>query len=100
MSGGDLPDTQKVYDAEETRNDTAKRLIRQSLNRRSELTHKLRDRLRLHVRHLSRSDRMALIEWLRRESELTVGLAEDANDEQPEFGFPSDSIDEEWNLNG
>lgn len=89
----------KVYDAEETRQEQAKRLITLSINRRSEETRKLVQRLTIHARQLSRSDRMAAIEHLRREADLVVGLLEQTGDEEVrEFTFPSDAIDQEWEI--
>ena len=89
----------KVYDAEETRQEQAKRLITLSINRRSEETRKLVQRLTIHARQLSRSDRMAAIEHLRREADLVVGLLEQTGDEEVrEFTFPSDAVDQEWEI--
>jgi uncharacterized FlaG/YvyC family protein len=91
--------SEKVYDEEETRQEQAKRLITYSINRRSEETRKLVQRLTLHAKHLSRSDRMAAIEYLRREADLVVGLLEQTGDEEVrEFAFPSDAIEQEWEL--
>lgn len=89
----------KVYDEEETREEEAKRLITWSINRRSEETRKLVKRLTIHARQLSRSDRMAAIEHLRREADLVVGLLEQTGDEEVrEFMFPSDAVDQEWEI--
>lgn len=89
----------KVYDEEETREEEAKRLITWSINKRSEETRKLVKRLTIHARQLSRSDRMAAIEHLRREADLVVGLLEQTGDEEVrEFMFPSDAVDQEWEI--
>ena len=91
--------SEKVYDSEETRQEQAKRLITWSINKRSEETRKLVHRLTIHARQLSRSDRMAAIEHLRREADLVVGLLEQTGDEEVrEFTFPSDAVDEEWEI--
>ncbi len=89
----------KVYDEEETRQEQAKRLITYSINRRSEETRKLVQRLTLHARQLSRSDRQAAIEHLKGEADLLVGLLEQTGDEEVrEFSFPSDAIEQEWEM--
>ena len=49
----------KVYDEEETREETARRLIAVSINQRGERTQQLIKRLTHHARYLSRADRMA-----------------------------------------
>jgi len=91
--------SEKVYDSEETRQEQAKRLITYSINKRSKETRKLVQRLTIHARQLSRSDRVAAIEHLRREADLVVGLLEQTGDEEVrEFTFPSDAVDQEWEI--
>lgn len=91
--------SEKLYDAEETRDEQAIRLVKASVNRRAEESRKLIHRLVIHARHLSRSDRMAAIEYLRRDADLLVGLLEQTGDEDlPEFTFPSEAIDQEWSV--
>lgn len=89
----------KVYDEEETREETARRLIAVSINQRGERTQQLIKRLTHHARYLSRTDRMAAIEYLRREADLAIGLLEQTSGEDVrEFAFPSESIEQEWRL--
>lgn len=90
--------SEKVFDAEETRDEQAKRLIGKRLEEHQESGRKLRERLRLHAKHLSAGDRIAAIEFLRRSETLTVGLLEDTGGELPEFGWPSDAVDQEWEM--
>lgn len=88
----------KVYDSEETQQEQARRLIADAVNKRSVRTYRLRDRMRLYIHRLSRRDREALTEFLRREDDITVAFADLANNEPSEFRFPSELVDEEWNL--
>ena len=88
----------KAHDPEETREESAKRLIGKRLDEHQETSRKLRDRLRLRAKHLSAGDRMAAIEFLRRNEALTIGLLEDTGGELHEFVWPSDAVDREWEL--
>lgn len=89
----------KTYDPEETRSETAQRLVKDAINKRAERTHRLINRLAIHARQLSRSDRMAAVEYLRRDADLVIGLLEQTGeDDLREFSFPSEAIDEEWNV--
>lgn len=90
--------TDKVYDAEETRSEQAKRLIGKRIEEHQEASRKLRDRLRLHAKHLTAGDRIAAITFLRRSETLTIGLLEDTGAELPEFGWPSDALEQEWEM--
>ena len=91
--------SERVYDEEETRQETAKRLVSYAINRRSEETRKLVRKLTLHSRQLSRGDRMAAIEHIRKEADLVVGLLEETGDDEVrEFAFPSDAIEQEWEM--
>jgi hypothetical protein len=90
--------TTKVYDPEETRGDTAKRLIGKAIEKRGEESQKLFGKLVGHARRLNRSDRMAAIEHLRREQDLLIGLLQQTGEDLPEFVWPSDSVDQEWSL--
>ncbi len=90
---------EKLYDSEETREEQAVRLVKASVNRRAEESRKVIHRLVIHARHLSRSDRMAAIEYLRRDADLLVGLLEQTGDEDlPEFTFPSEAVNQEWEI--
>ena len=86
----------RVYDPEETSQEQAKRLLSEAVNKRMVATYRLRDRLRLYVKKVSPADREALINFMRREDDITVAFADLANDEPPEFRFPSELVDEEW----
>lgn len=90
----------KVHDPEETRNEQAKRLTAKAVNAHTQSSSKLRTKIRRHAQHLSRHDRTSAIDYLRGDAELTIGLLEETGGELPEFGFPSDAVDEEWKLDG
>lgn len=90
--------TDHEHDPEETREENAKRLVGKRIDEHRESSRKLRDRLRLHAKHLTAGDRMAAIEFLRRNEMLTIGLLEDTSSEPHEFAWPSDVVDREWEM--